>query len=308
MRTILDGNAKNKHDLAMVDTLPKDRYFRDNRFPLAVIRSVTQFPMSRHAHQFSELVIVSKGSGVHVTGRESWPVSAGDVFVIGGARAHEYRDTDGLVLTNILYDPKLLAMPERDLRTLPGYHALFTLEPAWRARGAFKSRLKLSMKALAYAEGRVDKLERELSTRAPGFRFMALAAFMELVGALSRCYEKVAAASGGDLLRIGKAIGYLENHYADSVRLDDVAREVHLSKRHLLRMFKEATGLTPGAYLLQVRVARGAERLRLGEDNVTEAAWQAGFNDSNYFTRQFRRLMGMSPSEYRRRMAESFSP
>lgn len=292
----------------MVDTLPKSRYFADNLIPLAVIHSVTQFPMSRHAHQFSELVIVSKGSGIHGTGRESWPVSAGDVFVIAGARAHEYRDTDGLVLTNILFDPEFLAIPESDLRALPGYHALFTLEPAMRARGAFRSRLKLSLKALSHVDGLVEKLEGELSARKPGYRFMALAAFMELVGALSRYYEHVTAASGGDLLRIGKAIGYLENHYADSVRLDDVAREVHLSKRHLLRMFKEATGLTPGAYLLQVRVARGAERLRLGEDNVTEAAWQAGFNDSNYFTRQFRRLMGMSPSEYRKRMAESFSP
>ncbi len=285
--------------------LKKNAVFRADGFPLAVMRAMRQAAVTTHAHQFSELVIVSKGAGVHGTGQESLPVSAGDVFVIGGKRSHEYRDTDGLVITNILFDPDLLAMPESDLRTLPGYQALFKVEPVWRARGAFRNRLKLSFRALTRAEELTGKLERELKDRAPGFRFMALAAFMELVGFLSRCYERIEPGTAGDALRVGKAIGYLERNYANSATLDDVASAVHLSKRHLLRVFKQATGQSPGAYRLRVRIARGAELLRGGEVNVTEAALAAGFEDSNYFSRQFRRLMGVSPLVYRRRsMAE----
>ncbi len=281
-----------------------DRRFRDRQFPLAVMRSISQHPLAMHAHQFSELVIVSRGTGIHATTRDVWPVAAVDVFVIAGAQAHEYRDAEGLVLSNILFDQHALSMPEHDLRMLPGYHALFRLEPSLRARGRFRGRLKLPMTALTHAETLVDKIEGELVNRMPGCRFMALAGFMELAGYLSRRYHEPASSDAANLLHVGKAVSYLENHYAEPLRLDDVARAAHLSKRHLLRRFKEATGLTPGAYLMHVRVARGAERLRGEDHNVSEAAWAVGFEDSNYFSRQFRRLMGISPRDYRKHWAD----
>ncbi|MGN6644323.1 MAG: AraC family ligand binding domain-containing protein, partial [Verrucomicrobiota bacterium] len=72
-------------------TLKAKDWFSD-AFPLSVERRDPQPAFPPHKHEFSEVVIVISGSGLHVTGRESWRLSAGDVFVIGGSRVHEYRE------------------------------------------------------------------------------------------------------------------------------------------------------------------------------------------------------------------------
>ena len=67
-------------------------YFHRDGFPIVVARREPQEPFGLHAHDFSELVIITKGGGLHVTGRESWSLAAGDVFVIGGSRPHDYQN------------------------------------------------------------------------------------------------------------------------------------------------------------------------------------------------------------------------
>ena len=53
------------------------------------------------------------------------------------------------------------------------------------------------------------------------------------------------------------------------------------------------------SYLIRLRINRAADLLRHSNNNVTEVALEVGFNDSNYFTRQFKRVVGMSPSRFR---------
>lgn len=63
------------------------------------------------------------------------------------------------------------------------------------------------------------------------------------------------------------------------------------------------TGTSPIDYLLQVRMARACHLMRDTGQTVTEAALTAGFNDSNYFARQFRARMGRTPREWREAQA-----
>ena len=71
----------------------QDWFHRDG-FPIAVERRDPQEPFGRHSHEFAELVIVNGGRARHVLGSESWTLSAGDVFLISGRRAHEYRQVN----------------------------------------------------------------------------------------------------------------------------------------------------------------------------------------------------------------------
>ncbi len=174
----------------MVRILRKEDWFPPDGFPIVVARRDPQEPFGLHAHEFAEVVIITGGTGLHVTGKETWPLIAGDVFVIGGDRPHDYQDMDGLRLINILFDPTQLRVDLGDLPALAGYHALFTLEPAWRQRHQFKSRLHLAPKDLGHVIGIVDELEEELSRREAGFRFLATALYMQLIGYLSRCYTR----------------------------------------------------------------------------------------------------------------------
>lgn len=252
-----------------------------------------------HAHEFSELVVVTGGHGLHVTGQEAWRLSLGDAFVIGGSRPHDYRDMENLQLINVLFDRKAMSFDLMDLAGLPGYHALFHLEPAWRKRHDFRSRLRLTPQNLDVATSLVNDLENELQQRGAGFGFLAIAHFMRLVGFLSRCYSDSRNADSKALLRIAEAISHLESNYCDPIQLDELVGISRMSKRSFLRAFEAAVGCTPIAYLIRLRVSRAAKMLSETNDQVTKIAYAVGFNDSNYFTRQFRKHYGVSPRAYR---------
>jgi AraC-like DNA-binding protein len=270
-----------------------------NAFPLSVERRDPQPEFPPHKHEFSEVVFVTNGSGLHVTGKESWRLSAGDVFVIGGSRVHEYRELRNLGLINILFDPAKLRLQLADLPAVPGYHALFTLEPVWRTRHKFQSRLRLSPSELVTVLGFVDQLEVELKQRTAGFGFQATALFMQIVCYLSRCYSRFRSPDSRAMLRNAEAIAHLEANFAAPLNLDHLAGIAHMSKRSFIRSFQAATGNSPIAYLIELRVRHAARLLRQTGQSITEIAFEVGFNDSNYFTRQFRAVTGLTPRSYR---------
>ncbi len=292
----------------MFPTLKTRDWFHPDGFPIAVERRDPQAPFGAHRHEFSEIVIIVGGRGWHVVGKESWPLMAGDVFVIGGPRAHEYRELADLRLINILFQPEKLRLEIADLPSLPGFHALFKLEPAWRKRHQFKSRLRLSPKELAVVIEFVDELDAELKARAAGFGFVATAWFMQIVGYLARCYSRTRNRDSRALLRIAEAITHLELHFEEPINLDAMAATAQMSKRSFLRAFHAAMGISPIAHLIRLRVNRAATLLRQSDDGITDIAFRVGYSDSNYFTRQFVKALGVSPREYRRRHARPAAP
>ncbi len=283
-------------------TLKKQDWFHADGFPIAVERRDPQEPFGLHAHEFSEIVVVTGGKGHHVTGEDSWPLSVGDVFVIGGSCPHDYVDMERLQLINILFDMDALFLRLYDLPSLPGYHALFHLEPAWRKRHEFKSRLRVTAGELHATKLLVDQLDRELQERSSGFRFLATAAFMQLVGYLSRCYRRPQNADSRSLQGIAEAIAHLETHYCQEIHLDELVRISGMSRRSFLRAFESSMNCTPIAYAIRLRIERAAELLRTSPQGITDIAFDVGFNDSNYFSRQFRTWMSCTPREYRNKM------
>lgn len=278
-----------------------DEWFHPDGFPISVERREPQEPFEPHAHEFTELVIVTGGKCLHVTGSESWELTAGDVFVITGRREHEYRDLLDLRLVNILYQPNQLQMALLDLPSVAGYHALFTIEPSQRSRQVTKGKLHLNGKELGMVIELTDRLQIELEAREPGFGFMATAAFMQIIGLLSRCYGRSPSPDGRALLRIGEALSHLERNIHREVNLEELASIAHMSQRSFLRVFQSAVGTSPLAWAIGQRINRACSLLRHTDKRVTEIAFDVGFNDSNYFTRQFTKAIGFSPREYRLR-------
>ena len=281
--------------------LKSREWFTADAFPIAVERREPQSPFPPHSHEFSEIVFIVGGKGRHLIQRESWPLTAGDVFVIGGSQVHAYRKLENLRLVNLLFQPEKLRLGKPELASLPGYHALFALEPAWRRRHQFQSRLHLSPKDLDGVLALVEQLEGELRQRSPGFGFMATALFMQIIGRLSRLYGQSHNPSTQHLLRLAQTISQMETKPQESVKLNDLARQAGMSPRSFIRAFRAATGLSPIAYLIQLRISRAALLLRTSTEPVTEIAFRVGFNESNYFTRQFVKLIGCSPRRYRQR-------
>ncbi|WCB46271.1 AraC family transcriptional regulator [Nitratidesulfovibrio vulgaris] len=90
---------------------------------------------------------------------------------------------------------------------------------------------------------------------------------------------------------------HLSAHLGGNVSLEDLAGATGLSRYHLLRVFRSATGMTPHAYHLQLRVEKAKHLLRSGW-TPAEAAADTGFADQSHFTNTFRRFVGATPGQY----------
>jgi len=285
------------------------QYFGKRGFPIAIRRArcepdggpshpfdVTEVP---HYHDFTELVIVLGGTGLHYLEGESFPVAAGNVFVVQGMQIHWFKDRRDLQLLNVMFDPNRLPLPNRLLRRLPGFSAIFLLEPAYRRIHRFSSRLNLNRGNLGIAETLAVRIEQELNHKGPGFDALAFAHLVELSVFLSRCYGETPGIEVQSLVRVGTLISALERDYREAWTLDRMARIANLSRSGLLRTFRRATGQPPIAYLINRRMEAAMGLLRGSDRTITEIAFEVGFEDANYFTRQFRKTIGMTPRGYR---------
>jgi AraC-like DNA-binding protein len=102
-----------------------------------------------------------------------------------------------------------------------------------------------------------------------------------------------------DATLMERAVRHLEQHFAETIFVDELARQFGCSAGYFHRRFKEHTGLPPTAYLLRLRVQRAAHLLAHTAWPVAEIARQVGFEDPYYFSRVFRKLMGHAPVTYR---------
>jgi AraC-like DNA-binding protein len=104
-----------------------------------------------------------------------------------------------------------------------------------------------------------------------------------------------------DERRVTSAVRRIEAHTYERLSLQELAREAAMSAYHFLRVFERVVGVTPGQYMLRMRLNRAAVLLRGSTLSVSRVAADSGFGDLSTFNRQFRRAMGMSPNAYRGR-------
>ncbi len=102
----------------------------------------------------------------------------------------------------------------------------------------------------------------------------------------------------GEHHAVRSARDYIESHFQDAVSLEEIASISHLSAFHLIRVFQQEVGLCPHAYLTQVRVER-ARALILRGWTLASAAAETGFTDQSHLTRHFKRILGITPGQYR---------
>ena len=100
--------------------------------------------------------------------------------------------------------------------------------------------------------------------------------------------------------RIRNALRLMNERVTDTVMLDNVAREVGLSRPHFYKLFRQNIGVTPTIYLNTIRLERSIERLTTSEDPVTAIGLDLGFASQASFTRFFSNNIGIAPTDYRR--------
>jgi AraC-like DNA-binding protein len=90
---------------------------------------------------------------------------------------------------------------------------------------------------------------------------------------------------------------YLADHLTDDVSLEQLAQISGFSPFHLIRVFRNATGLAPYEYLTNLRVER-AKQLLVEQRSIAQVAASLGFYDQSHLHRHFKRIVGVTPGAY----------
>ena len=93
---------------------------------------------------------------------------------------------------------------------------------------------------------------------------------------------------------------YLQEHYNETVRLEDVTEQLGFNSAYFSTLFKKETGKTFSEYLIELRISRARNLLTDTSDPVADISEQVGYTDLKYFSKIFKRKTGLTPSEYRK--------
>jgi AraC family transcriptional regulator len=100
--------------------------------------------------------------------------------------------------------------------------------------------------------------------------------------------------------KLRAVIAYIDAHLEAELSLDHLASMAHLSRYHFARLFKISTGLPPRQYVISRRVERAKELLCERDPlPLAKVATEVGFSDQSHFTRHFKRLVGITPRQFR---------
>ena len=97
--------------------------------------------------------------------------------------------------------------------------------------------------------------------------------------------------------RMVQAKLFIDSHYAEDIDLDNIAEEAYFSKFHFIRLFKKIYSKTPHQYLTGVRIEKAMQLLRTGQ-SVSQTCYAVGFESLGSFSGLFKRIAGITPSDY----------
>jgi AraC-like DNA-binding protein len=281
------------------ETLRGNYFFKQDEL-IYVNRNDENFVGPFHDHDFLEIAYIVEGEGFHHIGESVQKVRKGELFYLPIGISHVFRpkSTSGqkLVVINCLFSPNLLPKLIAFASEKP------TVDFLWRMRDGLLSNYSV--------RDRNDRFERlfqsmfeQYSTRAPGCEDMLHALLFQLMVELHRSMRE---SENTDQSLPKEAafqnlLHYLRNNCEQELTLSHLAHLSGFSERHLQRLFHQHTGQSWFKYWQSVRVRRSSELLLRTSDKIQHIAEAVGYKDIHSFNAVFKRLTGLTPSQYRKR-------
>ncbi len=252
-----------------------------------------------HTHSFDELVLVIGGSAIHIVDDQEYPIIRGNVFVISGKQKHGYINTNHLKLVNIIYQRDFFKTLKIKYTNLSGFNTLFVHEPFYRKNHQFKSKLHLNSQQLQEIMKHLNYMLFQQENRWAGTSAIKKCVFELIIINICKYFSEITSPKPKAFLKISLAIDYIEQNFSKSISNEFLANLTGMAYSSFRYSFKKITGLAPIDYLIKLRIEKAVEIM--GKNNnirVTDVAFNTGFDNSSYFTKQFRKIVGVSPFTY----------
>ena len=256
-----------------------------------------------HAHSFVEVCYAYRGRGTYRILEHERRVHAGDVFVAKPREHHEVISSRSSPLGIYFWAYSLTPTAARSLA--PSDDAIDALlstflnepsQPVGRVGRTFERTLLMLSEEMMRAEAGYLKAIEPLS-------FKLVLDTARAVTDTSKIFQPVAPpprAPGTASETAQIIVRYLQDNFSRRTEVRDVASQVHLSERHVSRLFRQATGTSILDYLTRLRMETAARMLLESELSIKQVARAVGYPDAHYFTTLFGRWMKTTPAAYRR--------
>ncbi|MEC3640295.1 AraC family transcriptional regulator [Bacillus halotolerans] len=239
-----------------------------------------KFP--NHFHDYYVIGFIEKGQRYLACQNQEYIINPGDLLLFNPRDTHSCEQIDGRTLDyrciNVMPDVMKKAVEE-----ITGAGHL----PYFSHHVLFRHELTSSL----------QELHILISKEKQALRKEEL--FLHLLEELFRRYSDVTFLNSipepSDEVKM--VCGFLEEHYAENVTLNDLSELTGWSKYHLLRSFTKQKGITPNSYLETIRINQAKKLLEQGVRPI-DAAFQTGFSDQSHMTKFFKRQVGLTPKQY----------
>ena len=247
-----------------------------------------------HFHKEIELTLFTSGEGTRFVGDDIGTFAAGDLVLLGERLPHHWRpagSSSGLSIQwHFPESHPVWAFPENlELREL-----FERAERGLHLGGRTATAMAALMQEIARSKG-----ASQLATLLRLLAEVAAAPATDLALLSSRSFTL--SAESQHQKAISKSVQHLVANYRDEIRLADLLRISGLSRPTFARQFKQYSGHSFSAFVNELRLQSARRELRDSERSVLDIALACGFRQVTFFNRLFKRELGCTPIEYRRR-------
>ena len=154
----------------------------------------------------------------------------------------------------------------------------------------------------------INRLYSETKKKDPGYSLIARARLLEIIALLLRWQginSRTASESSNVLnnRRVQPVLDFIKEKYHTKITTNEIADKMNMSVPYFCCLFKKLTGYSFHSYLQSLRITKAIEILLSGDLSIKQIAYQVGYNDTNHFTRVFKKETGMPPDKYRKKFA-----
>lgn len=251
-----------------------------------------------HSHICFEITVVDYGCGVYTTNKKSYKMLPGDIFVFSSNEYHCITEVgnDGLKLTNLHFEPRYLwgnysdSFSESNINICFGHSEKFENKiPAKKARDIYNY---------------VGIIKKELENKNSEYQLQIKSLLNLLLINLLRNFnysDEDNSVNTMQFQNIQHILNFIDEHFTEKLSLDVLAEKAGMSPNYFSSFFKKISGITLWDYISNKRINMAVQLLRDGSGkNILEIATLCGFNNTTHFNKMFRRITGMTPTEYKK--------
>ncbi len=267
---------------SLVDRLSRDP-LASELYPLGIGHYVEAMghAMERESHDDYLLIYCIEGRGALTVGPRHGYLKAGQLLLLPRGLAHAYAADDADPWT--LYWVHFEGNKARDFfHNLPLDQDYPVIEVGQNAKliADFENLLQVRQSGyqLKFFLHAANQLRQILS-------------YLPLLRSSNRSH------SGFDLERIHS---YMQAHIHQPLELETLAQQLNLSKFHFAKRYKELTGTSAINHFINLKIEHACQLLDIGNQNINEISYALGYDDAYYFSRIFKKVMGLSPTQYRK--------